>query len=315
MAHCLESTHMWGWLCESLQKNFYSCHWLSAGDWWRTEGKADVNRLTDESEWKNSGGRPEAMSGPELHKFAGAVTVSEQCVQPRWKWFWIDKRGVRELLNVSTVWGTVLTTWPGWTAGCTPMEKESPPSTPSSHFCCCWDTAQRWDHHMNQVSGVWTKQHIKLNDFATSSAAAGCFLWCTFAPERLMQRSACGTRPAALRAEGRPAVSSVYTVSGWPEQLSPRFCSSVCKLERPSFQQIIRGSGPVWAGICPAPEPEHRLPVQLTLTSDIISEGQETEFLTGCHITILIIVSTVLSSGSEETSQSLSCPVLSCPVL
>ncbi len=39
MAHCLKSTHLWGWLCESLLKKCWSCHWLSV-DWWRTEGSA-----------------------------------------------------------------------------------------------------------------------------------------------------------------------------------------------------------------------------------------------------------------------------------
>ena len=44
------------------------------------------------------------MSGPELHKSAGAVTVSEQCAQPRWERSELPNDAVlRELLNVSAV--------------------------------------------------------------------------------------------------------------------------------------------------------------------------------------------------------------------
>lgn len=79
IAHCLKSTHLWGWLCESLQKRSPSCHRLPVGGWWRGEaaacGKQKGRLPTNKAwEWSSSGAGRWTMFGPESGtKFAGTV--------------------------------------------------------------------------------------------------------------------------------------------------------------------------------------------------------------------------------------------------
>ena len=82
MAHCLKSSHLWGWLGRKFaEEKFRSCHWPSGGDRWRTEGTATREQtFTPTHRQKNRGRNKDAprrrtMSGPELEELVGTVRV------------------------------------------------------------------------------------------------------------------------------------------------------------------------------------------------------------------------------------------------